>query len=160
MIAKETTKSASTEGVYQNLPIYVVDLHAVRTRTCTPPLSAPVVKQLIAGSSHVGCVAAASYVLPVVAFDGGRCLCNPLWAHTGTNCDKVSWTSWVLVVGLGAVGVLSVVVLESAAKKLSATPTRCGAGLLQMARMLCQRQEEEGVGVQSTSHVHLEKQSI
>ncbi|CAN0560114.1 unnamed protein product, partial [Ectocarpus sp. 12 AP-2014] len=26
-----------------------------------------------------------------------RCMCNPLWAHTGPNCDELRWASWGLV---------------------------------------------------------------
>lgn len=68
-----------------------------------------------------------------------------MWAHTGENCHELSWTSWTKVVVLATVGVLSVLVLASAAKRLSTTPARYGSGVVQLANMLFRRQEEEGV---------------
>lgn len=71
-------------------------------------------------------------------------MCNPLWAHTGSNCDEPSWTSWALVTVLGTVSVVSVVVLASAARRLSTTPSGYGSGVLQLAKMLYRRPEEQG----------------
>lgn len=90
---------------------------------------------------------------------GGRCICNPLWAHSGLNCDEPSWTSLALAGVLGTVSVFSVSVLASAAKMLSTTPSRCGSGVLQLARMLLQRQEEEGARAKygRVNRVHRDK---
>ncbi|CAN0558517.1 unnamed protein product, partial [Ectocarpus sp. 12 AP-2014] len=68
-----------------------------------------------------------------------RCMCNPLWAHAGPNCDELRWASWGLVVILTLVSIFSVTVLATAAKSLKrASSFKCGSGLLQLGRMLFQ----------------------
>lgn len=78
----------------------------------------------------------------------GRCMCNPIFAHTGLYCDELRRNSWALGAILVLVSFVSVMLLASAAKKVSKTPSRCGSGLAQLATMLCW-QKGEGKEVQS-----------
>lgn len=72
-------------------------------------------------------------------------MCNPLWAHTGPDCDELRWASWGLVVVLTLVSIFSVTVLADAAKSLTrASSLKCGSGLLQLGRMLFQRENASG----------------
>lgn len=66
----------------------------------------------------------------------GRCMCDPLWAHTGSDCLGLRWNSWALVIALSLVSVLSVTVLTSEAKKLSRASSKCGSGLQQLVIVL------------------------
>ncbi|CAM9688148.1 unnamed protein product, partial [Ectocarpus sp. 12 AP-2014] len=65
-----------------------------------------------------------------------RCMCNPIFAHTGLYCDELRRNSWALGAVLVLVSLVSVTLLASAARKVSQTPSRCGSGLAQLVTML------------------------
>ncbi|CAM9681357.1 unnamed protein product [Ectocarpus sp. 6 AP-2014] len=72
-----------------------------------------------------------------------RCMCNPMFAHTGLYCDELRPNSWALGAVLVLVSLASVTLLASAAKKVSKTPSRCGSGLAQLVTMLLWQKGED-----------------
>lgn len=61
------------------------------------------------------CEDTSSCTKPLVCIDS-CCMCNPLWAHKGDDCQHMSGTSWTLVAMLVLVSITSVRVLSSTAK--------------------------------------------
>jgi len=83
----------------------------------------------------------AEYLLSFIKRDA-RCLCDPLFGHTGLNCDGLRWNSWAVVVALALVCVFNVAVLRSEGAKLSSTSKR-RSGLMKLT-MLLVRPEFQG----------------
>lgn len=68
------------------------------------------------------------------------CKCNPLWAHTGTDCETMTWMSWMVVIMLILVIVTSYLLLTASVAKrsLSSQAPQQFRGLTGWAELLSQ----------------------
>lgn len=74
----------------------------------------------------------------------GRCMCNPMWAHTGADCSERTWTSWAVAVVLVLVTLYSIHVLHAAAKRGLSSSTKPWAGFAELASIFFMVKRENG----------------
>lgn len=73
-----------------------------------------------------------------------RCMCNPMWAHTGTDCTGRTWTSWAMVAVLVMVTIYKIHVLHAAAKKGLLGSTKTCSGVAELASIFFMVKRENG----------------
>lgn len=73
-----------------------------------------------------------------------RCMCNPMWGHTGADCSDRSWTSWAMAVVLVLVILYKAHVLHAAAKKGLLSSTKMFSGFAELASLFFMVKRENG----------------
>ena len=73
-----------------------------------------------------------------------RCMCTPLWAHTGADCSDMSSTSWALTAVLVLVAFYAINALATAARKGSPRSTTACSGMYELVVLFVRPPQENG----------------
>ena len=127
---------------HRRLPLL---LHRVANVACclvlVPAVAARRALGALGGTGDV-CEAISDCARPFVCVDS-RCMCTPLWAHTGSDCSDMSSMSWALTAVLVLVAFYAINALAAAARKGSQRSTTC-SGMYELVVLFFRPPQEHG----------------
>ena len=89
----------------------------------------------------------------------GRCMCNPMWGHTGADCSEMTWNSWGVVAVLVLVIPYSIHVLHAAAKRGLSSSSKTWSGFAELASIFFRVKRENGE-ISEIDHASIHKKYV